>query len=102
MDKYTENESRNLHSDLQSLTDLVKVVAQNHFGDAMAILAILRTLESLHQEVREGEFQRILPDNRQELYNLLKDIENKGGWPYIPRLKLRHLLQNWSDDIQGR
>jgi len=99
MDTKIENESTNLHSDLQSLTDLVKVVAKNYQGDAAAILAILRTLENLHQEVREGEIQKTLPDNRQELYNLLKDIESKGGWPYIPRLKLQHLLENWSDDI---
>ncbi len=100
MDTNTENESTNLHSDLQSLADSVKAIAKNHQDDPMAILAILRTLESLHQELREGSFQQTLPDNRQALYNLLKDIETKGGWPYIPRLRLRYLLENWSDNSQ--
>ncbi|NEQ41224.1 MAG: hypothetical protein F6K40_35510 [Okeania sp. SIO3I5] len=98
MNTNTENESTNLHSDLQSLADLVKAIAENNQDDPIAILAILRTLELLHQELREGSFQQTLPDNRQALYNLLKDIETKGGWPYIPRLRLRYLLENWSDN----
>lgn len=61
----------------------------------MALLAILRSLESSHQELREGLFQQALPDNRQALYNLLKDIEAHLRWPYIPRLRLRYLLENW-------
>ncbi len=100
MDTNTENELTNLHSDLQSLADSVKAIAENYQDDPIAILAILRTLESLHQELREGSFQQTLPDNRQELYNLLKDIETKGGWPYIPRLRLHYLLENWSDNSQ--
>ena len=100
MNTNTENESTSLHGDLQSLADSVKAITENHQDDPMAILAILRTLESLHQELREGSFQQTLPDNRQELYNLLKDIETKGGWPYIPRLRLHYLLENWSDNSQ--
>ena len=98
MNTNTENESTNLHSDLQSLADSVKAIAENNQDDPIAILAILRTLERLHQELREGSFQQTLPDNRQALYNLLKDIETKGGWPYIPRLRLSYLLENWSDN----
>lgn len=97
----TESESiKNLHSDLRSFADSVRAIAENHQNDPIAILAILRTLESLHQELREGSFQKILPDNRQSLYSLLKDIETKGGWPYIPRLRLRYLLGNWFNDSQ--
>ena len=96
-----ESEStKKLQSDLRLLANSVKSIAQNHQDDPIAILAILRTLESLHQELREGSFQKALPNNRQLLYNLLKDIEAKGGWPYIPRLRLCRLLENWSDNIQ--
>jgi hypothetical protein len=42
-------------------------------------------------------FQASLPDNRQALYALLKDIEESGGWPYVERLKLRSLLSNLPD-----
>ncbi|MCL2924741.1 MAG: hypothetical protein MGF17_08970 [Trichodesmium sp. MAG_R04] len=101
MNTNTESEStKKLHSDLQLLVESVKSIAQNHQDDPIAILAILRTLESLHQELREGSFQKALPDNRQLLYDLLKDIEAKGGWPYIPRLRLCYLLENWSDNTQ--
>ncbi|NEQ77745.1 MAG: hypothetical protein F6K24_07830 [Okeania sp. SIO2D1] len=98
MDTNTDNQSTQLHNDLQSLTHSLRALAKNHHDDPMAMLAILRTLEGLHQELREGLFQQVLPDNRQALYNLLKDIEAKGGWPYIPRLRLRYILENWSDE----
>jgi hypothetical protein len=55
-------------------------------------LEILRALENLHRKICEGPFQDSLPDNRQALYNLLKDIETQGGWPHIPRMKLQRLL----------
>jgi hypothetical protein len=42
-------------------------------------------------------FQVSLPDNRQALYALLKDIEEEGGWPYIDRMRLRSLLKNFSE-----
>ncbi|MDJ0553414.1 MAG: hypothetical protein QNJ68_03050 [Microcoleaceae cyanobacterium MO_207.B10] len=91
----TDNDSANLDYDLESLANSVRALAKNHQGNPMEILAILRILESLHQELREGLFQEALPDNRQALYNLLKDIETKGGWPYIPRLRLSSILENW-------
>jgi hypothetical protein len=56
-------------------------------------LALLRTLESLHQEIRESVFQASLPDSRQALYALLKDMEATGGWPYIHRMKLQSFLE---------
>lgn len=98
MDTNTDNESIQLHNDLQSLTHLLRALAENHHDDPLAMLAMLRTLEGLHQELREGLFQQALPDNRQALYSLLKDIEAKGGWPYIPRLRLRSILENWSSE----
>jgi hypothetical protein len=35
-----------------------------------------------------------LPDNRQALYSLLKEIESKGGWPYIERMRLQSFVTN--------
>jgi hypothetical protein len=46
-------------------------------------------------------FQVSLPDNRQALYALLKDIESQGGWPYIERMKLQSLLANLQAENAG-
>lgn len=67
-------------------------------GDDQLLLFILRKLEFLHREIREGLFQNSLPNNRQKLYFLLKEIEEEGGWPYIERMKLYELLANLSDE----
>jgi hypothetical protein len=63
-------------------------------GDPIAILTLLRQLESLHREIREEVFQKNLPDNRHGLYALLRDIEAKGGWPYIERMRIQGFLGN--------
>lgn len=76
----------------QAITDVVRQTADQHRGNGRALLRLLRLLENLHQEVREGPFQEALPENRQALYALLKDIEAEGGWPYINRMKLRSLM----------
>ena len=78
---------------LQDLSVVIRNLASHYQGDSLKLLALLRTLESLHQEVRENSFQAALPDNRQSLYSLLKDIETSGGWPYIHRMKLQFLLE---------
>jgi hypothetical protein len=49
-------------------------------------------LEQLHREIRDGSFQDSLPENRQQLYSLLKDIESEGGWPYIERMRLQAFI----------
>lgn len=46
----------------------------------------------LHREIRVDMFEPILPNTRKDLYSLLKDIEESGGWPYIERMKLQALL----------
>jgi hypothetical protein len=79
-------------SDLDSISNIIRVQAEKDRGDVLALLALLRLLEALHREIREGLFQECLPDNRQALYALLRDIEADGGWPYIHRMKLRSLL----------
>lgn len=77
----------------QAIAQLVQTTAQNYSGDGLALLSLLRLLEHLHQEIREGAFQEALPKNRQALYAMLRDMEAEGGWPYISRGSLRSLLQ---------
>jgi hypothetical protein len=80
-----------------AITQEIREIATRSAGDVIALLHLLRTLEKLHHEIQEGYFQAALPDSRQSLYALLRDIEENGGWPYIQRFKLQalcaHLLQ---------
>ncbi|NJL66897.1 MAG: hypothetical protein HC849_07170 [Oscillatoriales cyanobacterium RU_3_3] len=93
MDNGKDLESGKLQSQLQSLTEEIRILAESCQGDSLLLLAVLRALESLHREIRDGLFQASLPDNRQALYKLLRNIEAHGGWPYIHRMKLRSLLE---------
>lgn len=81
-------------AELEGIAHGVRELANSCQGNSLALLALLRILEQLHREIRDGIFQTSLPDNRQQLYALLKDIEEAGGWPYIDRMKLRSLLVN--------
>ncbi len=78
-------------TELKGFTALVHRAVDSAQGDAIALLDILRLLERLHREITEDAFQTALPQNRQELYKLLRVIEEEGGWPHIPRLKLQQL-----------
>ena len=91
--------SRDLSYELKGISVAVNDLAQNCQGDVIALLALLRHLEELHKEIRDGVFQENLPDNRQRLYSLLKDIESEGGWPYIARMRLQALLVNLSEQV---
>lgn len=84
--------SEELRADLGAIATSIDDVAQRHRGNGIALLALLRVLEASHREVCDDLFQEALPQNRQQLYNFLKDIEAEGGWPYIPRMKLRSLI----------
>ena len=77
---------------MQAITEDISALAASFRGDPLALLQLLRMLEALHREIREGLFQESLPDNRQRLYTLLRDIDAQGGWPYINRMKLREFL----------
>jgi hypothetical protein len=90
-------DSRQLQVRLQAIAADIRSLADSHRGNSLALLALLRALELAHREIRENLFQASLPDNRQALYALLKDIEESGGWPYVERLKLRSLLSNLPD-----
>jgi lactate dehydrogenase-like 2-hydroxyacid dehydrogenase len=98
MDQQKNLESENLFSELQAIATATHNAVQVCQGDVKALLALLRELERLHQEVRDGVFQASLPDNRQRLYSLLRDIESEGGWPYIERMRLRELFINLTSD----
>jgi hypothetical protein len=77
----------------KSIHQTVLQAAVSCQGDCLALLSLLRTLEGLHQHIRETAFRDALPENRQLLYSLLKDIEVNGGWPYIQRMKLSNFLE---------
>jgi fido (protein-threonine AMPylation protein) len=91
--------SRDLSWHLQGISSGVKDVADACDGDVIALLALLRHLEQLHREIRDGVFQENLPANRQRLYSLLRDIESEGGWPYIARMRIQALLVNLSEEV---
>jgi len=61
-------------------------------GQPEALLALLRQLEQLHRNLQDGAFRSSLPADRGELFNLLRAMEQSGGWPYIPRLQLRTFM----------
>jgi hypothetical protein len=92
-------DSGHLQVKLQAITTDILALANSHQGDSLSLLALLRALEALHREIREDLFQSSLPDNRQALYALLKDIEEAGGWPYIDRMKLQLLLCNFLEGV---
>jgi len=79
---------------LDEIKTIVNAHAQRTTGDSAELLHLLRLLESLHQNVREDLFIKSLPTNRQALHRLLREIESEGGWPYIPRMRLKALMAN--------
>ncbi|NJO78985.1 MAG: hypothetical protein HC827_10990 [Cyanobacteria bacterium RM1_2_2] len=95
MNNAAQEERTKFMADLEGITKIVQTIAQQKQGQSLELLAILRLLERLHQEIRDNFFQEALPDNRQALYALLRDIEMSGGWPYIHRMKLQALLSNF-------
>ncbi|NMG10737.1 hypothetical protein [Brasilonema sp. UFV-L1] len=94
MSDIKKSESIQLSCRLQAIASATYDAAQDCQGNAKALLALLRQLEQLHREIRDGAFQQSLPDNRQALYSLLRDIEAEGGWPYIERMRLQAFLKN--------
>ncbi len=89
-----------LMSDLNEIANEIHQIADRHQADPLALLHLLRTLEQLHREIQQGYFQSALPNSRQSLYTLLRDIEENGGWPYIQRWKLQALFANLPESEQ--
>lgn len=92
--------SDELQADLEAIANLVHNVAHRQKGEGTALLALLRILEASHREVCDGLFQEALPESRHQLYTFLKDMESEGGWPYIPRMKLRKLIVSLNVSLQ--
>ncbi|MEL6496398.1 MAG: hypothetical protein AAFQ41_14940 [Cyanobacteria bacterium J06623_7] len=72
-------------------------LAEKHQNDGLFLLSLLRDLEQIHRQIRVNYFETALPQTRNDLYQFVKDIEEKGGWPYIERMRLKDLLQNISE-----
>ncbi len=90
----SSQDTQNPSDDLNELGQTVQAAAQRREGNCLALLDLLRQLERLHYEIRDTLFRDALPDNRQRLYRLLRDIEQEGGWPYIQRMQLLSLIEN--------
>ncbi len=86
-----------LSTELEAIAALVRHTAQVHQNNSQSLLLLLRLIEALHQEIRDGLFQDSLPDNRRALYALLKNIEAEGGWPSIHRIRLQDFLIKFLD-----
>ncbi|MFP4009494.1 MAG: hypothetical protein ACLFV6_16045 [Spirulinaceae cyanobacterium] len=84
-----------LRQKMQEVHYSVLALAEHHRDDSLALLVLLRAIEGLHRAIQSEIFQESLPNTRHELYNLLRDIEETGGWPYIERMRLRALLERW-------
>ena len=81
-------------SSLETITTKIFNLAQQNQDDLLFLLSLLRDLEEIHRQIRTQMFETSLPKTRNDLYNLVKDIEEQGGWPYIERMKLQTLLKN--------
>jgi len=82
---------------LMSLSELVGSLVKDNQDNAIALVELLRVLERLHRGITEGAFQQALPQNRQELYKLMRVIEEEGGWPHIPKMRLQMLYAHLID-----
>jgi hypothetical protein len=89
-------------SHLEQIVAQIQEIAERDRADPLALLLLLRTLEQIHREIQQGYFQSALPNSRQSLFALLRDIEENGGWPYIQRWKLQELLANLPESEQLR
>ncbi|MBV5261247.1 hypothetical protein FLX56_22790 [Synechococcus moorigangaii CMS01] len=85
----------NLSEQLDRIHQELLAIATQYEGNGEQLLAILRQIESTHRQISEGYFYPSLPERRRDLYNILRDMETAGGWPYIARPKLKFILENF-------
>ncbi len=95
MDRSTSPPNAALQQDLAALSAQISAIVGHVHTDSLSLLALLRLLEGQHREICEVHFQPSLPDTRQALYTLLRDIEAEGGWPHIPRMKVQALMSEF-------
>ena len=84
-------------SNIADIVTEIQAIAARSQGDSIALLQLLRALEQVHRDIQADYFQSALPDSRQALYALLRDIEENGGWPYIQRWKIQALFANLAE-----
>jgi hypothetical protein len=77
---------------LSQLLEGIQQLADELGDQPEAQLTLLRRLEQLHRTIQDGPFRSGLPSDRNALFNLLRQMESSGGWPYIPRLQLRTFM----------
>jgi hypothetical protein len=93
----TQDPDINAINSVSLLTDTAQnlcALAKENQNDSLFLLSLLRDLEQIHRQIRVNYFESALPQTRNDLYQFVKDIEEKGGWPYIERMRLRDLLQS--------
>jgi len=102
----TQDRDINATNSVSLLKDIAQdlyALANEHQHESLFLLSLLRDLEQIHRQIRVEHFESALPQTRNDLYQFVKDIEEKGGWPYIERMRLRDLLNNLEfDEVQVR
>ena len=93
--------STDQQSRLESLLTELDQLAAELDGQPQALLLVLRQLEERHRSIQDGPFRGSLPADRNQLFNLLQNMERSGGWPYIPRLQLRTFMDLLQRDQDG-
>ncbi|MCC0179467.1 hypothetical protein I4641_21130 [Waterburya agarophytonicola K14] len=90
-----DKDINNIDSDsvLEDTAQDIYALAEKHRDDSLLLLSLLRDLEKIHRRIRVDFFEGALPKTRNDLYQFVRDIEEKGGWPYIERMRLKDLLQ---------
>lgn len=97
--KQKTGKSDDLAGQMAEITAEIYHLAEQNQNDVLFLLSLLRNLEQIHRQIRTTMFETSLPGTRNDLYNLVKDIEEQGGWPYIERMKLQKLLKNLKSDL---
>ena len=100
MPNFLMNQNLSLSPELQALINSTEALAISCQEDHDRLLQLLRVLESLHRRIRIDYFEPSLPNTRRSLHDLLKDIEESGGWPYIERGKLTHFIRNLQESLE--
>ncbi|MEM6612198.1 MAG: hypothetical protein AAF652_08075 [Cyanobacteria bacterium P01_C01_bin.72] len=97
----TQDQDSNIVNSVSLLKDTAQdlcALAEKHQHESLLLLSLLRDLEQIHRQIRINYFESALPQTRNDLYKFVKDIEEKGGWPYIERMRLRDILKNIEEE----
>ncbi|ACB00553.1 MULTISPECIES: hypothetical protein [Cyanophyceae] len=95
MPMVSPDSAANLSEQLDRIQQELLAIAAQYEGNGERLLEILRELELTHRQISEDYFYPSLPERRRDLYNILRDMETEGGWPYIARPKLQFILEKF-------